>query len=160
MDNQLFRQKSLERISSPEALHDYMRVTSPRLWMILGAILLLLGGFIAYASTATMENVLPVQIQVLNMNDVPAPEGEGTVTLSTIYFNLPVSYQGVVKTGMTVRVGNHRGQTDLITQYSEENEELMMVLVNMEDDTFHLPDGTYDGELVLESMSPISFLWN
>ena len=31
MQNELFRQKSIERISSPEALHDYMRVTSPRL---------------------------------------------------------------------------------------------------------------------------------
>lgn len=35
MENNLFRKKSLEHISSPEELHDYMRVTSPRLWMIL-----------------------------------------------------------------------------------------------------------------------------
>ena len=46
----------METISSPEQLHDYMRVTSPRLWMLLGAIVVLLVGFIAYASTATMEN--------------------------------------------------------------------------------------------------------
>ena len=56
MGNQLFRQKSLDRISSPEELHDYMRVTSPRLWMILGAILVLLAGFIAYASTMSCFN--------------------------------------------------------------------------------------------------------
>ena len=41
MENGLFRKKSMERISSPEELHDYMRVTSPRLWMILGASVLL-----------------------------------------------------------------------------------------------------------------------
>ena len=46
MENGLFRKKSLERISSPEELHDYMRVTSPRLWMILAAIVVLLVGFI------------------------------------------------------------------------------------------------------------------
>ena len=50
MDNGLFRKKSIDRISSPEELHDYMRVTSPRLWMILAAVVLLLVGFIVYAS--------------------------------------------------------------------------------------------------------------
>ena len=64
MQNGLFRQKSIERISSPEALHDYMRVTSPRLWMILAAVVLLLGGFIAYASTAKMENTMPIKVTV------------------------------------------------------------------------------------------------
>ena len=54
MESGLFRQKSVERISSPEDLHEYMRVTSPRLWMILIAILVLLAGFILFASTATM----------------------------------------------------------------------------------------------------------
>ena len=64
MENGLFRKKSIERISSPEALHDYMRVTSPRLWMILAAVVLLLGGFIVYASTARMENTMPVKVTV------------------------------------------------------------------------------------------------
>jgi threonine dehydratase len=44
MENGLFRQKSMDHISSPESLHDYMRVTSPRLWMILAAIVALLEG--------------------------------------------------------------------------------------------------------------------
>jgi hypothetical protein len=46
MDNQLFRKKSIDRISSPEKLEDYMRVTSPRLWMLLSAIVILLVGFL------------------------------------------------------------------------------------------------------------------
>ena len=62
MDNQLFRQKSIDRISSPEELHDYMRVTSPRLWMILGAIVVLLAGFIVYASTVTLEYTVDIMV--------------------------------------------------------------------------------------------------
>ena len=54
----------MERVSSPEQLHDYLRVTSPRLWMILGAIVIILAGFIVYASTATMENTMKVQLNV------------------------------------------------------------------------------------------------
>ena len=73
MEN-LFRKKSLERISSPEELHDYLRVTSPRLWMVLAAIMVLLAGFIVYASTATMENVMAVKVEVETF-DI-APEGE------------------------------------------------------------------------------------
>ena len=64
MENPLFRKKSLDHISSPEELHDYMRVTSPRLWMILAAIIVLLAGFAVYASTATMENTMPIRVQV------------------------------------------------------------------------------------------------
>ena len=63
MESQLFRKKSMERISSPEELHDYMRVTSPRLWMILAAIVALLAGFIVYASTATLENTMPLKVE-------------------------------------------------------------------------------------------------
>ena len=62
MGNQIFRKESLERISSPEQLHDYMRVTSPRMWMILSAIAALLVGFIVYASTATLENTIEIKL--------------------------------------------------------------------------------------------------
>lgn len=48
MDKNLFRKKSLKRISSSEELHDYMRVNSPRLWMILTTIVVLLAGFIVF----------------------------------------------------------------------------------------------------------------
>lgn len=34
MENKLFRQKSIDRVSSPEQLQDYMRVTNPGVWMI------------------------------------------------------------------------------------------------------------------------------
>ena len=43
--NSLFREKSIERISSPEDLNDYVRVTNPGVWMILIAVVVLLAGF-------------------------------------------------------------------------------------------------------------------
>ena len=76
MDNGLFRKKSMDRISSPEALHDYMRVTSPRLWMILAAIVLILGGFIVYASTAKMENTIPIRVSVETYHMTAEETGE------------------------------------------------------------------------------------
>ena len=35
-----FRQESLDRAKSPEQLDDYIRVSNPGVWMVLGAVLL------------------------------------------------------------------------------------------------------------------------
>ncbi len=44
MDKQLFRKSSIERVSSPEQLNDYIKVSNPGVWMILAAIIALLIG--------------------------------------------------------------------------------------------------------------------
>jgi len=41
MSDQIFRKKSLDRISSPEQLNDYIRVANPGIWMILAAVIIL-----------------------------------------------------------------------------------------------------------------------
>ena len=42
MENQIFREKSLEQISSPEQMNDYLQVTNPAVWLVLVAVILLL----------------------------------------------------------------------------------------------------------------------
>ncbi|MCR5791508.1 MAG: hypothetical protein K6G83_16650 [Lachnospiraceae bacterium] len=49
MENQIFREKSLERVSSPEELNDYIRVTTPSVWIILAAVVFLLLGLLVWA---------------------------------------------------------------------------------------------------------------
>ena len=44
MQKQIFREKSLERIASPEQLDDYIRSSSPTMWILLAAIIILLAG--------------------------------------------------------------------------------------------------------------------
>ena len=44
----LFREKSLEAIQSPESLNDYLRVTSPGVWLVLAAVIALLVGMILW----------------------------------------------------------------------------------------------------------------
>ncbi len=39
-----FRQKSIDKVSSPEKLDDYIRVTTPSVWITLAAIVILLVG--------------------------------------------------------------------------------------------------------------------
>ncbi|MER1992712.1 MAG: hypothetical protein ABS897_01695 [Eubacteriales bacterium] len=157
MENQLFRQKSLNRISSPEELHDYMRVTSPKLWMILGAIAVLLIGFIVYAATAKMENTLPIKANVEIFEiDPDAPEGEQQNNI--VSSRLPVSWLDTIKTGMRVRIGSEGGVVGWIATLDGDDE--ISLIIDMDKDFLPLQSGTYDAELVLESTTPISFLWN
>ena len=44
----IFRQKSIDRVSSPEKLDDYIRVTKPSVWMTLAAVVVLLVGTIVW----------------------------------------------------------------------------------------------------------------
>ena len=44
MSSTIFREKSLEKISSPEQMNDYIRVSSPSVWMVLAAVIVLLAG--------------------------------------------------------------------------------------------------------------------
>lgn len=158
MENGLFRKKSMERISSPEELHDYMRVTSPRLWMILGAIVALLAGFIVYASTATMENTMPITVS-LSHYEIPGEDtasGE-TEKLTGMVAYLPHTMKDQVDLGMKVRLGKVEGYISWIGV--QPNNE---VVLEISTDNLYvpLPEGDYEAELVLESTTPISFLWN
>ena len=158
MDNGLFRKQSIERISSPEALHDYMRVTSPRLWMILAAVVLLLGGFIAYASTAKMENTMPIKVTVETYH-MTEEETQGEARdVTIVYSSLPEDQMEQIKKGMKLRLLKETGTVSWLTSGVQEG--LVEVGFDMDPLNYPLNDGEYDAELVLESTTPVSFLWN
>ncbi len=48
-EKSIFRKKSLERVTSPEQLDDYIKVTTPSVWMIMFATLLLIAGTFFWA---------------------------------------------------------------------------------------------------------------
>ncbi|MBO4916083.1 MAG: hypothetical protein J5449_12875 [Oscillospiraceae bacterium] len=53
----LFREKSMERVSSPEQLNDYIRVTTPSVWLVLAAVTLLLLGILAWSTLSKLDAV-------------------------------------------------------------------------------------------------------
>ncbi len=123
----IFRKESIERISSPEQLHDYLRVTSPRIWMLLAAIIAFLLGFLVYASTTKMENTLSLKL---------------TSEYGVLSAELPESQTDQVSLRMPVRVGGKTGYiTDII-----QNEKLRLYIDF--DGGAVLEDGSY--ELVFE----------
>jgi hypothetical protein len=158
MDNGLFRKKGMERISSPEELHNYMRVTSPRLWMILGAVIALLIGFIVYACTATIENVIPITVQVYTdkVSDEFWEPGENR-DVTVVNAEIPYSTKYRIEIGMKVRLGDEYGK---IGWLAVQDGNVMIMDIIMDKEKLDIPDGDYDAEIILETTSPISFLFN
>ena len=54
-ERRLYREKSLERISAPEDLNDYIRVTTPSVWLVLAALVILLAGMLAWSIFGTVQ---------------------------------------------------------------------------------------------------------
>lgn len=130
----IFRKKTLDRISSPEQLTDYLRVTSPGIWIVLAAIVTLLVGFFVWMGVDTIETTVPVGV---SMEDAHA-----TVAVT----------EGDVKIekDMTLRVG---GKEAAIQSTKTDEYGRTVGLANVD-----LTDGMYDGVLVTEAVHPIQFL--
>ena len=129
----VFRKKTLDRISSPEQLTDYLRVTNPGIWVVLAAVILLLAGVFAWSMVGTLETKAEVKVVV----------SDHTAQI------VPLSSETLAE-GMPLRVS---GQDYRIAfaQTDEYGRSVGMAEVN-------LPDGTYDGVVITEAVRPISFL--
>ena len=129
----VFRAKSLDSISSPEQLTDYIHVTNPGIWVLFAVIILMLAGFIAWAYVGQLETVVDAKAAVI----------DGTAHI-TVYDRCDVT------SGMTVRIGNEE-----FTVSSVEQDETGHTLAYS---SVTLDDGVYDAGIVTETVSPISFL--
>lgn len=143
MENQVFRQKSVERIASPEQLQDYMRVTTPGVWMVLAAVILLLAGLILSSALVNVESKITEQAVV-------AEDG------LMLDIALPLSQKSLVAPGMSVRVADREAKIDMVFQA----ENAVEVIATLPEDGEKLAPGTYDVEIITETVRPISFLFS
>ena len=56
--NSIFRQESIDKVSSPEKLDDYIHVTTPSVWITLIAIILLLTGALVWSIFGEVRKLL------------------------------------------------------------------------------------------------------
>ena len=54
-NNGIFREKSIDRVTGPESLNDYIRVTSPSVWVALLALVVLLAGLLTWSIFGRIE---------------------------------------------------------------------------------------------------------
>ena len=136
MSEQLFRKKSLERISSPEQLDDYLKVSTPSLWLILFAVVSLLVGIFVWASVETLETKI---------------DAVGSVKDKTMEIVLTGADGEKIASGMDVIIGTNNTTIEAIS-----HDDLGRYIAICQSD---LPDGNYRLQIVIERVHPISFLF-
>ena len=152
----LFREKSLEAVESPESLNDYLRVTSPGVWLVLAAVIALLIGAILWGVFGHIRTTAQVAVQV----------GEGQAVCYAPY----AQAKGILAQGKVTLEGKEypldtAAECELVVLAEDTSIRLLragelsagdpVVLVPAETD---LADGVYAGVAVTEDLQPISLL--
>ena len=135
---QIFRKKTLERVSSPEQLNDYLHVTSPAVWAVLAAVILLIAGLFVWSGVTAVESYATGSAEVQ----------DGVLTLS---FDDAEKAENV-EVGMDVKVGEV--EAPILSVGNDENGNLMAVA------NVTLPDGIYEARVGYRSTQIINMLFN
>ena len=85
--NTIFREKSLDKVSSPEALNDYIRVTTPSVWIVLIGLAVLLVGMLAWS----IFGRIPVHEKTNETAAVETNEA-GDPIADNVAWKAPISY--------------------------------------------------------------------
>jgi len=153
----LFRKKSLDRISSPEQLNAYIRVSTPSVWALLAAIVVLLVGVCVWGVFGHMETTLPVAAVAEN-GAVTAYVKETDVAKVTV--NAVVFVSGTQGKVLTISKDPVRVD-DTFTEYMchvgglQQGEWVYAVALDAV-----CEDGVHTAQIVIDSVSPMSFVLN
>lgn len=157
MTNTIFRKKSIDRVSSPEQLNDYVRVSNPGVWLLLAAVIVLLAGVCVWGIFGHLDTTVSAAAVSENGKTTCYVKAEDVSSVTD---------------GMTVRIdGGEYTVSDISSKPVE-------VTDSFDDYTLHIGDlksgewvypvtvygftsnGIYEAEIVVESVSPLSFVLN
>lgn len=157
MSNSLFRTKSMDRISSPEQLNDYIHVSTPAVWMVLLAIVILLTGVCVWGVVGRMDTVL----------SAAAVARDGTVVTY-----VREADAASVEEGLRVSIGESEGTIASVgahpVRVDESFGEYVRHLGGLQEGewvyeavlSITCPDGVYSAQIITQSVSPMSFVLN
>ena len=129
----IYREKTLERISTPDQLTDYLKVTNPGIWVILAAVIILLAGIFVWSCAGVMET--KADAKVIVKNNVAEVAINDAKQLSE---------------GDELRMA---GESYKIASTAEDKFGRVIGIAQVD-----LPDGIYDGIVVVDKTHPIKFL--
>lgn len=131
MEQSIFRKSSIDRVSSPEQLNDYIKVTNPGVWLVLAAVIALLIGACVWGMFGHLDTTISAPVEVRG--------GEARLLLEDgqqIDPSTPVIIGGrKFSLGPAVGGGAYSVSVDL-------------------------PDGDYQATVVTERVTPLSFVFN
>lgn len=164
-DRKIFREKSLERISSPDRLNEYIKVSSPGVWFAMLAVTVFLIGAVVWAITGRVAVYVPA---VANANDgittlyVPCNELDKSVIDDAIDFE--------TDSGRFVLKGNTASANpiEVTSKLLDEIDPIVVYTGQIRkgdrlyilEGTSKLEDGVSTCKVVSEEHAPIDFIIN
>lgn len=157
MKEGLFRKKSMDSISSPDEIADYIKVANPSIWIILAAIVIFLIGVITWGIFGRLESYF----------ECAAIVRDGNITCY-----VDEAMIGEIEVGMDVEIGGRRYPIAGISQDPVPTDsgfsDYFLSLGLFEDDPVIYPlmlegtlqDGIYKAEVIVESVHPADFVIN
>ena len=155
----IFRQESVDQISTPDDLKQYIKFASPGMWLTMIAILIFMVGGCVWCIFAKLDT--KVISAVLVENDV-----------ATCF----VSEDDPVKPGMYIEIEGqkytlHEHSEKLVKlQVTDESDDVILHTMDKDEDGWYniylipgfssMNNGIHRGEIIIDSVSPISFLTN
>lgn len=152
---EIFRKKALDRAARPDRLDDYIVVSNPSVWIVLGAILAFLIGVGVWCLFGHIVDAQPAILHVDNGEAVLYMDSSKAGDLDT---GDPVSVADVE--GQVVAVQDETvsassldaGETDALAL---ESSTLVAAKVSID-----LPDGSYEAQVTVSELDPVDLLLN
>lgn len=161
MAGKLFREKSIEKVTSPEQLNDYIRVTSPGVWLTLGAVLIFLVCACIWAAAGTLDITV---------------EAKGLADGKILYCYLDEEDIQYVREGMAVHTKTGDGTVKSVSEVPDDYEtmaqrlggESMVHALHIQDGEWRYlveisreeaSQGPTDVQIVTDQVSPISYVF-
>ena len=129
----IYREKTLERIATPDQLTDYLKVTNPGIWVVLAAVIVLLAGVFVWSCTGVLETKAPA-----------------TVIIKSEVAEIAIKDAKDISEGDELRIA---GESYTVSSVTEDKYGRHIGIARVS-----LPDGIYDGVVVVEKTHPIQFL--
>lgn len=157
MNHNLFREKSIKKISSPEQINYYIKTSNPSIWIILSAVAILLIGVLTWAVFGELEITVPTVTVCekgkaycyISENDMEKITDNSYARIKGSEYSLdnisklPVPASDVISS-YGLHIGNFESDEWVYTAEMEST----------------LEDGIYKTNIIVKRVSPISLLMN
>lgn len=152
---EIFRQKALDKVASPDRLDEYIKVSNPSVWLLLGAICAFLLGVGIWCIFGNISDVQPALLRIEN--------GEATCLIDQSRASKLVPGDKVEAAGVEGTVVEVGGQPVPASELSDA--ELAVVnpqstWVALASVAIDMPDGDYAANVTVEEYQPINLLLN
>ena len=153
----IFRKQSLDRVSSPEELDQYLMVTGPGVWITLIAIIVLLIGVLSWMVLGRLDTTIDIAV-VSDGTEVTCyvPKDKADAVLKSGTIEVSEEEYALYDVGYSPMVITADTDVNLLLAGGLE---VGTVVQPLRIDA-QIPDGTYTGKVVVETINPIKFIIN